>query len=322
MKYKFLIVTFLIFITCSGIYAQELLPSWNDGAVKKSIIQFVERVTDKNSSDYVPPEDRIATFDNDGTLWVEKPLYIQFEYEFARIHKIAENNPYLREIEPYKSIYTGNKANLFSMTLEDLVFLILGTHKGTFESAYEKESKSFLETQIHSKFKRPYRELTYLPMVELIHYLQENNFKVYIVSGGDVGFMRAFSEDIYNIPVENVIGTYCKYEFRSVEGKTEIIRGDMLSLNNDKVKPENIELFIGKKPVFAFGNSDGDIEMLQYASNNEYPSLCLTLHHDDEEREYSYDKDAEKILAIAEKNNWFVVSIKDDFKKVFLFQEK
>lgn len=323
MKVKVLIRVILIFSIFQVFYyqpvkAEEVLPSWNEGSVKEKIITFVETVTDPENPGYIPPEDRIATFDNDGTLWVEKPIYIQIAYEVYRIKKIVEENPDLKEIEPYKSLYDSNTEYLAGLDDETIVWLF-NSHKGTSEKDYEKEAGDFLEKETHPDFKRPYKELTYLPMVELIAYLQENNFKVYMVTAGETGFVRSISEEVYNIPVENVIGSFALYEFKESEGKTEIVRGEIAAFNAGEGKPANIELFIGKKPVFAFGNSDGDFEMYQYTADNEYPSICLSLHHDDLDREVSYDEGAEEVLKFAEEKGWIIVSMKRDFKRIFLF---
>jgi phosphoserine phosphatase len=317
-----IIFTAILFITINRGYTENINPlsSWNDGSVKKSIIHFVENAIDPNSSGYMPHEDRIATFDNDGTLMVEKPIYFQIEYEFHYIKKMAETHPELRETEPYKSLYTDNMTSLFSMDFDELIFLLFNTHKGNIRTEYIKDVREFLGIQKHKRYNRPYKELIYLPMVELVQYLQKNNFKVYIVTGSEVGFVRSVSQELYKIPPEQVIGTFGLHEFKENENKTDIITGNILKINDREEKPVNIELFIGKKPVFAFGNSNGDIEMLKYTASSEYPSLCLLLHHDDEKREYSYDKGTEDALKIGEKRSWIIVNMKENFKKVFLFE--
>ena len=317
----FTIFLLTIVLSMAGPEGEKPLPSWNKGEARERIIKFVDSVTDKNSKNYITPENRVAVFDNDGTLWVEKPVYIQFEYEFYFMKKMAEQNPALREIQPYKASYTDDKTYLYGDEPVEYYEKMINNHKGTTQEDYKKDVDYFLSTKTHSKFKRHYIELTYLPMVELVHYLQKNAFKVYIVSGGEVTFMRRISEKIYNIPVENIIGSFVSYEFDVPDCKGErlIIRGEIINIDDGANKPLNIELFTGRRAVFAFGNSNGDMEMLQYTADN--GGLALLLHHDDDVREYAYDKGAREVLNLAAKEKKItVVSMKRDFKRIFSFE--
>jgi len=321
MKIKFAIicVLFLLTITLSLAGPEEVLPSWNNGETRDKIINFVDSVTDKDSKNYVAPENRVAAFDNDGTLWIEKPMYIPFQYEFCFTKKMAEQNPALREIQPYKASYTDDKDYLYGNTTIQDYGKLIDTHKGTTQEDYEKDVDLFLSTQTHSKFKRPYTELTYLPMVELIRYLQDNGFKVYMVTGGEVTFARRMSEQCYNIPLENVIGSYVTYSFGDCNGERTVIRGETVILNDGPNKTLNIGLFTGRKAIFACGNSNGDLDMLQTTADN--GGLALLLHHDDDIREYDYDKGTEKALNIAETEKKItVISMKKDFKRIFSFE--
>ncbi|MEQ8226172.1 MAG: HAD family hydrolase [Candidatus Eremiobacterota bacterium] len=323
MKLKLAIISAILLftITLSLAGPEEILPSWNKGEAREKIIKFVDSVTDKNSKNYITPENRVAVFDNDGTLWVEKPFYIQFEYEFYHMKKMAEQDPALREIQPYKASYRDDKTYLYGDEVVEYYEKMINNHKGTTQEDYKKDVDYFLATQTHGKFKRHYMELTYLPMVELVHYLQGKGFKVYIVSGGEVTFVRRISEKIYNIPVENIIGSFVSYEFDvpDCKGERAIIRGNLINIDDGANKPLNIELFTGRRAVFACGNSNGDMEMLRYTADN--GGFALLIHHDDDAREYAYDKGIREVLNLAVKEKKItVVSMKRDFKKIFSFE--
>ncbi len=314
-----LLLTLILYLCFSPEVKSEVLSLWNEGETKQRIMEFVEAVTNPDNPAYVSPEDRIAVFDNDGTLCVEKPNYIQIEYELNSIYRKAADNPYLRDIQPYKAVYTGDMDFLDNMDFEEMIYLLFNTHMGTPEEVYREDVKLFWEKELHPKFQQPYKNLAYLPMIELIKYLRENDFKVYIVTASETGFLRAISGDMYNIPPENIIGSFSLYDFEFYGEKTQIVRGNLICFNNGEKKPASIELFIGKKPLLACGNSNGDLAMFRYTDDREKPSLCILIHHDDGDREYSYEEDAEEILTVAGEKNWLIVSMKETFKKIFSF---
>lgn len=294
------------------------LLNWNESTVKKSIIKFVEKVTDESSPDFVSEEDRIAVFDNDGTLWNEKPLYIPVELEFAYIKSEYSNKPEWKDDAFYTGIANDDLSVLKGMETAEMATKLFAAHAGQKEEDYKAFVYNALSTLQHRKYKRPLKELTYLPMVELVKYLQANNFNVFIVTGGEITSVRTVSEEIYNIPVENVVGSSVAYKYIVDESGKYIERQAEISSNNDKqVKPCNIELHIGRKPIFAAGNSDGDYEMMEYTLSGDDPSMAILVHHDDEEREYSYMHGTEKAVNDAEKQGWYVVSMKNDFKEIF-----
>lgn len=314
----FAIVLFLTACTSqSTTVKQEKLPSWNNVPLKTEILNFVESVSKESSADFVAPKDRIAVFDNDGTLWNEKPLYIPVEYEISYIKNLVEERPELKENKLYNGLYEGNLAVMKDYSNFELIHELFAVHAGQSETAYKASVYDFLSNQNHPEHKRPFKEMIYSPMVELVHYLQAHNFKVYIVTGGEISFVRTVSEEIYNIPVENVIGSNVKYKYNA-EAKPYLIRTSEISSANDKqVKPANIELHIGKKPIFAAGNSDGDYEMMQYTLSGEGPSMAILVHHDDEEREYKYMHGTEKAIEHADSIGWSVISMKKDWNQIF-----
>ncbi|UCE42051.1 MAG: haloacid dehalogenase-like hydrolase [Candidatus Aminicenantes bacterium] len=299
------------------------LPSWNEGVAKQQIIQFVEEVTNPDSSKYVSPEQRIATFDNDGTLWAEKPLYFQVLFAFDLVKEMVEADPSLKEKEPFRAILSGEKEAIAKFSHEDLLSGLIGTHVDMTNEEFVKKAEDWLGTEKHSRFNRLYTECVYQPMLELLDYLHENDFQTWICSGGGVEFMRIFSEEVYGIPPERVIGSSVEMEFKDTpQGPVFYRKAELNSFNDKEVKPVNILLHIGRQPILAFGNSDGDIEMLQYTARQDLPYLNLLLHHDDEEREYSYTKGTEKALELAEEHKWTVIYISKDFKVVFPFDKE
>ena len=294
------------------------LPSWNEGANKTAIIDFVKKVTDQNSKSYVPVADRIAVFDNDGTLWIEKPLYIPIEFEIAWLQQKSKSNPELLDNKLYKGLAEGDMSVLKEYNTFQLIEQLFAVHAGQEVSEYLQDSRAFLDTEKHPKYDMLFKNLTYDPMVELVDYLQQNNFNVYIVTGGEMDFLRSVSEEIYNIPPENVVGSSVKYKYVDNADGSELIRtADIGSANDKYVKPANIQLHIGKKPIFAAGNSDGDYEMMEYTLSGEGPSMAILVNHDDAEREYVYMHGTEKAIEDAKTKGWHVVSMKDDFKSVF-----
>ncbi|MCB2185836.1 MAG: haloacid dehalogenase-like hydrolase [Deltaproteobacteria bacterium] len=299
--------------------APPTLSSWQDGPAKEAIRKLVEQVSRPGSPTYLPPAARVAVFDNDGTLWIEKPQYIPTLFEFDHILRRAAAEPALREQEPYRAVLNHDFKSLLHRPVLDIVKMFYATHDGQTQAAYEQEVDQFFRTARHPRYKRSYLDLTYLPMVELLSFLTAHEFQVYIVTGGEVDFVRAVSPQIYGIPVDRVAGSYVAYQYQETDGG-QIVRGGLVSFNVEAAKPANIQLFIGQRPVLAFGNSDGDLEMLAYTAGRKGPSLSLLLLHDDAAREYAYQKGAEKALDTARERGWSVVSMKNDFRKVFAFE--
>jgi phosphoglycolate phosphatase-like HAD superfamily hydrolase len=294
------------------------LALWNEGENKTAILDFVNKVTDGNSKSFVPIEDRIAVFDNDGTLWIEKPLYVPVEFEMAWLKEESKSNPDLLNNELYKGLIEGDMSVMKKYSTFQLIEQLFGAHAGQDVNDYLNDSWTFLDTANHQRYNKPFKYLTYNPMVELVAYLQENDFDVFIVTGGEIDFVRSVSEEIYNIPPEMVVGSNVKYEYVSDAKDSKVIRTKELNSANDKfVKPANIQLHIGKKPIFAAGNSDGDYEMMEYTLSGDGPSMAVLVHHDDEDREYVYMHGTEKAIEDAKAQGWYVVSIKEDFKEVF-----
>jgi len=298
------------------------LPSWNEGKPKQTIIQFVQDVTNPNSKNYLPLGDRVAVFDNDGTLWQEKPIYVQLAFLLDQIKILAPQHPEWKTEEPFKTLLTDPNPDLKSLSsTENLMKLVIATHTGMSQTEFENQVKQFFKTAQHPRFKQPYTKLIYQPMVELVGYLKLNDFDVYICTGGGIDFVRTISEEAYGIPPEKVIGSAVQKTFEITAKGTDFVRQPKLvePINDKEGKPVNIDRYIGKKPAIAVGNSDGDIQMLQYTDSNPKLDLELLLHHDDPEREYDYNSGTEKALILAKENDWTVISLKKDFKRVFPF---
>jgi phosphoserine phosphatase len=295
------------------------LPSWKEGAAKTALLEFVAEVTSEGASGYVPPEDRIATFDNDGTLWVEKPTYTQVYFILDRVKQLAPQHPYWKTEAPFSYVLAGDMAALGGLGMPDLMKLLAATHAGMEQEIFQAEVRKFFATARHPRWDVPFQDLVYQPQLELLDYLRENGFGVFIVTGGGRDFVRGISEDVYGVPRHQVTGSALLTEFHLVEGRGELHRLPRIvePIDDKDGKPVNIERDIGRRPILAFGNSDGDIEMLEYAEGRGGPWLSLLLHHDDAEREYSYDKGTEKALSVARERGWVVVSMADDFERVF-----
>ncbi len=307
-----------------GVMAQgriaDPLPSWNNGQPKQTIIEFVQDVTNPNSDNYLPNGDRIAVFDNDGTLWQEKPLYVQLAFVLEQIKILAPQHPEWQTEEPFKTVLTDPNPDLKSVgTVENSLKLVIATHTGMTQMEFDQQVQQFFKTAKHPRFQKLYTQLIYQPMVELVGYLKLNDFDVYICTGGGVDFVRAIAEEAYGIPPENVIGSAVQKTFELTSQGSELIRQpELVKPINDKAgKPVNIDRYIGKIPAIAVGNSDGDIQMLQYANSNPKPNLELLLHHDDADREFDYNHGTEKALVLAQQSDWTVISIKSDFKRIF-----
>jgi hypothetical protein len=303
--------------------AADWLPSWKEGASKARIVEFVQSVTDPTSKQYVPPAERIAVFDNDGTLWTEQPMYFQLAFILDRVKALAPQHPEWRTQEPFKSVLAGDMAGVARAGEHGLLEMMAATHAGMTTDEFRSIVADWLATARHPRFKRPYAELTYAPMKELLAYLRANGFKTFIVSGGGVEFMRVFSEDVYGVPPEQVIGSSIHTKFEVRDGKPVIVRLPEIEFIDDKAgKPVGINRYIGRKPILAFGNSDGDFEMLEYTTRAPGPRLGLIVHHDDGEREYAYDRKSsigrlERGLDEAAQRGWVVVSMKDDWRRVY-----
>ncbi len=303
----------------------EPLSLWNKTPTRQAILDFVATVTDESGPNYVPPAERIATFDNDGTLWCEKPAYIQLFFGLQRLNEQAATDPALLAQPGYKAAAAGDLAyfdSLYPGNLTELMKLIFDTHAGMTQAEFEAQAIAFLSQAIHPRYGQPFKQLTYQPMIELIRYLEANEFKVFIASAGGMSFVRTVSEEIYGIPREQVIGSNVAYETRLTDAGPVLFRkpGLVDPISDGPGKPVNIELHIGRKPILAAGNADGDIHMLWYSQTSPYRSLQLLLRHDDSEREYDYDAGAEKAQQLAAVRSWQVISMQGDFLQVFPFK--
>lgn len=304
------------------------LPAWNEGATKEAIIAYVNDVTDTESTNFIPVSDRIATFDNDGNLWSEQPMYFQLFFAIDRIKALAPEHPEWKDKQPYKAVLEDDMTTLMSYGEHGLVEIIMATHAGNTVEEFEQIVKDWLATAKHPRFNKPFNELIYQPMLELLDYLRANNFKTFIVSGGGIEFMRPWVEKAYGIPSDQVVGSSIKTEFSMKDGKAQIKRLPAVDFIDDKEgKPIGINKFIGKKPVFASGNSDGDLQMLQYTDSNKYKTFQLYLHHTDADREWAYDRDShigklDKGLDYANAHNWTVIDMKNDWNIIYPFQKE
>jgi len=299
------------------------LPSWNDTATKKSITEFVHRVTAKHSTEFLPASERIAVFDNDGTLWCEQPMYTQVAFAFDRVKAMAEKHPEWKDKQPFKAVLENDYKTIAAAGEKGLLEILTATHTGMTLDEFNASVLDWIATAKHPKFKRPYTECVYQPMLELLAYLRANEFKTFIVSGGTADFMRPWSEKVYGIPPEQVVGTTFKTKYTVADGKPAIVIEPHIDLIDDGAgKPVGIARLIGRKPIMAFGNSDGDFEMLEYTTAAKGPRFGLLVHHTDAEREYAYDRKShfgklDRALDEAPKGGWVIASMKDDWKTVF-----
>jgi phosphoglycolate phosphatase-like HAD superfamily hydrolase len=309
--------TALAFMT-TGAQSADPLPSWNEGRTKRSITDFVARVTTKGSPDFVPPAERIATFDNDGALWTEQPV-IQGAFLMYQLNKMAQKDPTIRQRQPFKAAFEHDTDYLKEEGLPAILELFAATHGGMSQDEFEADVKEFFATAQHPTLKRPFRELAYRPMVELLQYLRANGFKTYICSGGGIDFMRVFSAELYGIPPEQVIGSSQKKTLQQRDRQWAFARtGTLNSFNDKEMKPVNIDLHVGRAPLLAPGNerSGGDIAMLRYSQSRKGPSLQLLVDHNDAGREFSYDEPDDASLNAAKENGWTVVDMKADWKVI------
>jgi haloacid dehalogenase-like hydrolase len=304
------------------------LPSWNDGPAKRAIVEFVKMTTDQASPTFVPPEARIATFDQDGTTWVEHLMYTQVVYCLDQVKVLAEKQPELQNVEPFKTVLSGNREAMTKLSMPDLEKILATTLSGMTVEQFSAEVKNWLATAKHPRFKRLYTELTYQPMLEVMKLFRANGYKTYFVTGGGQDFVRVYSEPVYGIPPEQVVGTAGGTKFGyDKNGNPTLTKEPKLLLNDDQAgKPEGIHLVIGRRPVAAFGNSIGDKQMLEYTQVGDGARLMMLVHHDDAEREYAYGPDtrvgtfSDALMAEAKQRGWVVISMKNDWKRVFAFE--
>jgi hypothetical protein len=311
-------------------YAQtDPLPSWNDGSAKKAIVEFVTATTDKSSLKFVAPEARIAVFDQDGTTWVEQPMYTQVVYCLDRVPAVVKAKPELANVEPFKTVLSGDRAAMAKLTMPDLMKILAATLTGMTVEEFSGAAKKWLATSKHPRFKQLYTDLTYQPMLEVMKLLRANGYKTYFVTGGGQDFVRMYSEQVYGIPPEQVVGSAGATKFGyDKSGKPMLMKDPKLLLNDDQAgKPEGIHLMIGRRPVAAFGNSIGDKQMLEYTQAGDGARLMMLVHHDDDKREYAYGPKSKigtfsgALMAQAKKNSWNVISMKDDWKRIFAFDK-
>lgn len=302
------------------------LPSWNDGPAKQAIVKFVTDVTTQGAPTFVALSDRVAVFDNDGTLWSEQPLYFQFMFVLDRIKAMAPQHPEWKNREPFKSILAGDTKTVLAGGEQAVAEMVAATHSGMTTDEFAAQVADWLATARHPRFQRPYIDLVFRPMLELLTYLRDNGFKTYIVSGGGIEFMRPWTQRVYGIPPEQVIGSQGKLEFEMRDGKPVLVKLPQIDLVDDKAgKPIGIQKHIGRRPLAAFGNSDGDLEMLQWTAAGPGPRFALIVHHTDAEREWAYDHKSnigalDKAWDEAQAKGWTVVDMKRDWKKVFAFE--
>ncbi len=314
----------LLFVLLPGMaVAADWLASWQAGPARERIVRFVGDVTDPTSPHYVPPAERIAVFDNDGTLWSEQPIYFQLQFAFDRVRALAPQHPEWQTTEPFRSVLAGDRAGIAKAGEQGLVQIVAATHSGTSSDEFERIVASWLDTARHPRFQRRYDELTFAPMRELLVYLRAHGFKTFIVSGGGNDFMRVFSQRAYGIPPEQVIGSRLRSRYEVRDGRPEVVRTPEIGFIDDGPgKPVGIEEVIGRRPILAVGNSDGDFEMLEYTTGAPGPRLGVIVHHDDGTREYTYDRASsfghlERALDAAPGRGWLVVSMKDDWRTIY-----
>jgi phosphoglycolate phosphatase-like HAD superfamily hydrolase len=333
-------LTRLVIMTCTFIVAatiaraQDPLPSWNDSPAKKTIIDFVQTTTTQGSLKFVPPPERIATFDQDGTLWVEHPMYTQVIYCLDRVPAVVKAKPELANVEPFKTVMSGNREAMAKLSMDDLMKILATTLTGMSVEQFQSEVKRWLDTEKNARWKRPYTELIYLPMQEVLKYLRANGYKTYIVTGGGQDFVRVYSEATYGIPPEQVVGTAggTKYGYDK-NGKPFLTKEPKLLLNdNNAGKPEGIHLMIGRRPYAAFGNSTGDRQMLEYTKAGDGARLAMLVLHDDAKREYAYGPAqglpntkvgtfTQALYDEAKKQEWTVISMKNDWNRIFTWED-
>jgi phosphoserine phosphatase len=321
------LVALLCLLLVSGCaVTKDPLPSWNDGPNKRAILGFVASVTKPDSVNFVPQEERIATFDNDGTLWSEQPMYFQLFFALDRVKELAPQHPEWRQKQPFKAVLEGDLKTVLAGGEHALLELVMASHAGNTTEEFSQTVKDWLATTNHPKTDRPYTDMVFQPMLELLTYLRANGFKTFIVSGGGIEFMRPWTEQVYGIPPEQVVGSSIKTKFEMRDGKPVLVRLPEINFIDDKAgKPVGINQHIGRRPIAAFGNSDGDLQMLQWTAAGDGPNLMVYIHHTDDEREWAYDREShigrlDKGLDEAKTKGWIVVDMKKDWKVIYPFQ--
>jgi phosphoserine phosphatase len=313
----------ILVVSAASAAEPDPLPSWNDGPTKQAIVDFVTKVTEPESGDYVPIKDRVATFDNDGTLWLEQPAYVQLAFALDRIKELAPEHPEWKDKQPFKAVLEGDMKTVAASGEKGILELVMASHAGMPPAEFQQIVGDWLATAKDERFERGYTELVYQPMLELLAYLRAKGFTTYIVSGGGIEFVRNFSEVVYGIPPAQVVGSSIKTKYEVVDGEPRLVRLAEVNFIDDKDgKPIGINQHIGRRPIAAFGNSDGDYQMLEWTTAGEGPRLGVIVHHTDAEREYAYDRESsvgrlDKALTDAPEKGWIVVDMKTDWKEIF-----
>jgi len=325
-KQNLLTITLACAVAFTAFIAQadEVLPSWNDGSAKKTIVEFVSKVTTPGSPDFVPVPERIATFDNDGTLWCEQPMYFQLIFALDRVKALAPSHPEWKTKEPFASLLKGDVRGALAGGERAIGEIVMATHAGMTTAEFEKLVKDWLATAKHPIYQKPYTDCVYQPMLELLAYLRANGFKTFIVSGGGIEFMRPWTEQVYGIPPEQVVGSSIKTKYEMRDGQPVLVRLPEVNFIDDKAgKPVGINQHIGRRPIAAFGNSDGDQQMLEYAQGGSGARLLMLVHHDDQAREFEYGAKShigtfsQELMTEAKAKDWNVISMKEDWKQIF-----
>lgn len=323
------IARWMLLLLCLPLLVQaaDELPSWNDGPSRQAIIEFVEAVTHEGGKDFVPSAERIAVFDNDGTLWSEQPMYFQVLFALDEVKRQAPQHPEWKQKQPFKAVLEGDQKTLAASGMNGILEIVAATHSGMSTEDFIANARRWLASAKHPRSQRPYTEMVFQPMLELLGYLRANGFKTYIVSGGEVAFMRAFAEEVYGIAPEQVIGTTLGSRFEDRDGKLSIQRLPKLVHNDDGPgKPESIDSIIGRRPILAFGNSDGDLQMLQWTSAGNGLRFAGLVHHTDARREWAYDRESkvgrlDKALDEAKSEDWVVVDMAKEWKRIYPFDQ-
>lgn len=323
------VLAFGVALVLGGLAAAQTsdpLPSWNDGKAKQSILAFVAQISQSESPDFVPPSERIAVFDNDGTLWAEQPMYVQLAFAIDRVKALVPAHPEWKDKEPFASLLKGDLEGALAGGEHAMLEIVTATHAGNTTEEFEEIVKEWISTAKHPSTNCFYTEMVYQPMLEVLRYLQANGFKTFIVSGGGIEFMRPWSEEVYGIPPEQVIGSSIKTKFEMRDGKPVLVRLPEIDFIDDNAgKPVGINRHIGRRPIAAFGNSDGDLQMLQWTTAGQGPRFALYVHHTDGDREHAYDRKSsvgrlDKGLDEAKSRGWTVVDMKQDWKVVYRFK--
>ncbi len=308
--------------------AADPLPSWNDSSPKQAIIAFVEKVTREGSPDFVPVPERIATFDNDGTLWCEQPLYVQLQFAIDRVKALAPQHPEWKDQEPFASLLKGDTEAVLAGGTHAILEIVMATHAGMTTTEFDQIVKDWIATAKNPKTGRLFTEMVYQPMLELLTFLRANGFKTFIVSGGGIEFMRPWTEKIYGIPPEQVVGSSGKLKFEMRDGKPVLVKSPAIDFIDDKDgKPVGIQEHIGRRPIAAFGNSDGDREMLEWTQAGDGARLMMLVHHDDAVREFAYGPESkigtfsDALMAEAAQKKWTIISMEDDWNRIFAYGE-